>query len=196
MRIARHEHTSRPWLIHELAPDFRVEDVWAVPAAGAGPDDFTRYVHRLLDTDFEHGVSPVVSVLFAIRWKLGELFGWDRAEEGLGRRVGTLRDRLPADVAATAPPGSDGDRFSPLYLLADEYAAEIANRTMHGVVHLGWVADGSGGYRAQLAVLVKPNGALGRAYMAAIKPFRHLVVYPAMTRFLERSWRSELRSAA
>ena len=61
---------------------------------------------------------------------------------------------------------------------------------MHGVMHLGWVADGSGGYRGQMAVLVKPNGLLGSAYMAAVKPFRHLLVYPPMIRQIERTWRA------
>ena len=31
-----------------------------------------------------------------------------------------------------------------------------------------------------MAILVKPNGMKGSAYMAAIKPFRHLIVYPQM----------------
>ena len=61
---------------------------------------------------------------------------------------------------------------------------------MHGVLHLGWVEDGDGGYRGQLAVLVKPNGTFGRAYMAAIAPFRHLLVYPLMLRRIEREWRA------
>ena len=59
---------------------------------------------------------------------------------------------------------------------------------MHGVLHLGWVADEQG-HHGQMAVLVKPNGRLGRAYMEAIKPFRHLIVYPLMLRDLERRWR-------
>jgi hypothetical protein len=80
--------------------------------------------------------------------------------------------------------------FTPIYLLDDEWAAEIANRTMHGVMHLGWVPDGTGGYRGQMAVLVKPNGLLGTAYMAAIRPFRHRVVYPPALRQIERSWRA------
>ncbi len=54
----------------------------------------------------------------------------------------------------------------------------MANRTVHSVMHVGWVPDGTGGYRGQMAVLVKPNGWFGAAYMAAIKPFRYLVVYP------------------
>jgi hypothetical protein len=36
---------------------------------------------------------------------------------------------------------------------------------------------------------VKPNGVLGAAYMKAITPFRHLIVYPRMLRDIEREWR-------
>src|SRR3712207_8811687 len=42
----------------------------------------------------------------------------------------------------------------------------------------------------QMAVLVKPNGLFGKAYMAAIKPFRYLIVYPALMRMIEREWRA------
>jgi hypothetical protein len=80
--------------------------------------------------------------------------------------------------------------FSPLYLQDDEFAAEAANKTMHGVLHLGWVPDGAGRYRGQMAVLVKPNGLLGAAYMAAIRPFRHVIVYPALMKQAERDWRT------
>ncbi|HEX6151914.1 MAG TPA: DUF2867 domain-containing protein [Solirubrobacterales bacterium] len=81
--------------------------------------------------------------------------------------------------------------FTSVYLLDDEWAAEIANKTVHGVMHISWVEDGNGCYRGQMAVYVKPNGLLGNAYMAAIKPFRHRVVYPAMLRQLERRWQAE-----
>jgi Protein of unknown function (DUF2867) len=59
---------------------------------------------------------------------------------------------------------------------------------MHGVLHLGWVPDGVGGYHGQMAVLVKPNGLLGSAYLTAIKPFRHVIVYPSAIRRIERQW--------
>jgi hypothetical protein len=55
------------------------------------------------------------------------------------------------------------------------------------VVHFGWVKDGPG-YRGQMAVLVKPNGRLGSAYMLAIAPFRHLIVYPTMLREFGVMW--------
>jgi hypothetical protein len=181
-------HYSRPWRIHEIAGDFRLEDVWALPTPG-GPEDFPKLVEGFAEGDPSRSPNTAVRTLFALRWKLGELFGWDEPEDGVGSRVPTLRDRLPEDLRETPGPDFPALPFRPLYLLNDEWAAEIANRTMHGVMHLGWVPDGAGGYRGQMAVLVKPNGLLGSGYMTAIKPFRHLIVYPAMIRQIEREWR-------
>jgi hypothetical protein len=188
MRIPDTTHTSQPWRIHELTRDFRLEDVWALPMP-SGPDAFPQLVRGIASTDPSHGSSVTVRTLWAIRWKLGELLGWDATDAGLGSRVPTLRDRLPADLRG-APPGPDFEAlpFTSLYLLDDEWAAEVANRTVHGVMHVGWIADGSGGYRGQMAVLVKPNGLLGNAYMALIRPFRHVIVYPPMLRQIEREW--------
>ena len=189
MRLPDAAHTSRPWRIHELTPDFRVEDVWALPTPG-GRGDFPLLVRKFFSEDASRDDSRAARVLWAIRWKLGQLLGWDGPDAGLGSRVPTLRDRLPEDLR-DAPSGPDlrGLPFTPLYLLGDEFAAEIANRTMHGVLHLGWVPDQAGGYRGQMAVLVKPNGPLGAFYMAAIRPFRYMIVYPAMLRQIERDWR-------
>ena len=57
-----------------------------------------------------------------------------------------------------------------------------------------YTSAGSRTARADTAVrwpcCVKPNGLKGRAYMAAIKPFRHLLVYPRMLRDIERRWRT------
>jgi Protein of unknown function (DUF2867) len=190
MRLPNTAHTSRPWRIHELTPDFRVEDVWALPTPG-GPDDFPRLVQALADGDISEVHSPTARALWAIRWKLGELLGWDGPGAGIGARVTALRDRLPADLRdAPSGPELGALPFTSLYLLDDEWAAETANRTMHGVMHIGWVQDETGCYRGQMAVLVKPDGLLGTGYMAAITPFRHLLVYPAMMRGLERRWRA------
>ncbi len=188
MKLPNTAHTSRPWRIHEFTRDFRLEDVWALPTPG-GPDDFPALVAQMAAGDRPQGSSGAARVLFAIRWKVGELLGWDSPDAGLGSRVPTLRDRLPADLRH-APSGPDFHApFTSLYLLDDEFAAEIANRTVHAVMHLGWVPDGTGGYSGQMAVYVKPNGLLGTAYMAAIKPFRHLIVYPPMMRKIGRDWR-------
>ena len=192
MKLPDSAHTSHPWRIHEIAADFKLEDVWALPTPG-GPDDFPLLVEGIARADPTAESSGLAHALWALRWKLGEIFGWDDPDDGVGNRVTTLRERLPADLRA-APDGPEFAAlpFQPLYLLEKEWAAEIANRTMHGVMHLGWVPDEGGGWRGQVAVLVKPNGPLGRAYMTAIRPFRHLVVYPPLMRRLGEEWRRRL----
>ena len=195
MQLSDSAHTALPWRIHELTPDFELEDVWALPTPG-GPDDFPRLVELFTAFEPERG-SVFVRALFALRWKIGGLLGWDRDDAGLGTRVPTLRDRLPADLRdGPTGPSPDDHPFRSLYLLDDEWATEIANQTVHGVLHLGWVPDGSGGYRGQMAVLVKPNGLFGRAYMAAIGPFRHLLVYPTMLRQIGRQWEERVPALA
>lgn len=188
-RLPNSIHTSRPWRIHELVTDFRLEDVWALPTPG-GPDEFHYLVEGFATGAAEESPSRVARALWAIRWKVGEILGWDDAYEGAAAaKRPTIRDRLPADLRQ-ASPGLEFAKlpFKPLYLLENEFAAEMANRTVHGVLHLGWVRDGDR-YRGEMAIYVKPAGLLGQGYMAAIKPFRYLVVYPPMLRQIERTWR-------
>lgn len=189
MRLPKSQHTSRPWRIHELTEDFHLEDVWALPTPG-NESDFPLLVETATSLDPSQSASFVVRFLFAVRWKLGGLLGWDDPKSGLGSRVPTLAERLPDDLRdqshEVAP---DGLPFTPLFRTDDEFVAEIANKTVHGVLHLGWVEDESGGYRGQMAVLVKRNGLLGAAYMAAITPFRYTLVYPTLMREIGDSWR-------
>lgn len=190
MKLPSSAHTAHPWVIHEVAHDFRLEDVWALPTPG-GPDDFPRLVRLLAELDPARSSSLPVKALFAIRLKLGGLLGLDDPETGVGARVSSLRERVPADLReAPAPPELEAVPFEPLYLTENEFAAETANRTVHGVIHLGWVPDGAGRFRGQLAILVKRNGLLGAAYMAAITPARHLIVYPTMMREIAGAWRA------
>jgi hypothetical protein len=184
------EHTRRPWRVHEIVPDFRVEDVWAFRTPAAGPDDFPVMLDALRAAGGPDNQTLPSRFLFAVRWRLGALFGWDEPGQGIGSRVRSLRDRLPDDLrqpaTGTTVPNTP---FTTLYELPDESAYELANKTVHDVLHLGWVQDGSGDYELRMAALVKPNGRLGRLYMAAIAPFRYFVVYPALTRQWERAWR-------
>lgn len=124
VNLAKAAHISQDWRIHELVPDFRLEDVWALPTPG-GPDDFPLLVQGIASAD-------------------------------------------PAERLPRRP--------------------HLVEGPICGVFHLGWVADETGVYHAQMAVYVKPNGRLGSAYMAAIKPFRYRIVYPQMMRELERRW--------
>jgi hypothetical protein len=198
MRLPNSAHTSRPWRIHELTGGFRLKDVWALPTPG-GPDDFPRLVRQFASGErAQGGSSRAARALWAIRWKVGELLGWDEPVAGSESGAPTLRDRLPPDLR-DGPSGPEFEAlpFTPLYLLDDEFAAEIVNRTVHGILHLGWVPDTTRGpYRGEMAVYVRPNGLLGTAYMAAIEPFRHLIVYPALMRQIAREWDAVTSSAS
>lgn len=192
MRLPNAAHESRPWRIREIAPDFTVEDVWALPAQGAA-EDFQTLVEVMSSLDPTNKGSLATRVLFRVRWRLGSWFGWDHAEAKLpipDRNEVSLTDRLPDDLRNTAASLDRRSPFAPLYRTDVEWAAELSNQTVHAVMHLAWVDQGDGRYQGQMAVYVKPRGRLGKAYMALIAPFRHWVVYPALMRQIERAWNS------
>ena len=83
---------------------------------------------------------------------------------GLRRALGPLLDR-----------GSEG--FVPVYLEGEERLYRIENRTVTALLHVALVDR-----RPRLAVYVRPHGAVGRAYLAVIEPFRRFVVYPSLVR--------------
>jgi hypothetical protein len=198
VRLPNSAHESHSWRIREIVPDFRLEDVWALPAHGSA-DDFPQLIDVMGSLDPTATASAASRVLFDIRFRLGRCFHWDDAV-GLplpDKLETTLKDRLPRDLRGTADHrklgparlGRLGVHFVPLYVTDRESAAEISNRTVHGVLHLGWADLGRGRYQGQMAIYVKPRGALGEAYMALIRPFRYLVVYPALMRQIEQAWK-------
>ncbi|MFC4059539.1 DUF2867 domain-containing protein [Planomonospora corallina] len=197
MRLPTTAHTSRPWRVHEFTGDFSVEDVWAFRTPGAGPGDFPVMLAAMRAAGGLAEQPRPVRFLFAVRWRLGALLGWDEPSAGVGERVASLRDRLPGDVRC-APRGPDNENMplKAVYELDTESARELANKTVHTVMHLGWVEGADGDHELRMAVLVKPNGWFGRLYMAAIAPFRHLIVYPALTRRWERAWRDRAHAEA
>lgn len=198
MRVPNQRQLERPWRIHEVVADFRLEDVWSLPEITGSADEFDDAIELLTHGDPAHAPNLPTRVLWRIRDVLGrwlDLGGVSQRVEGTGglpipgTSHTTLADRLPDDLRGSA----DGVRFErlpfvPLYKTVDELAAEISNKTVHGVVHLCWIRQDDGTYRGQMAVYVKPRGAFGSAYMAFIKPFRYLIVYPALERQLARTW--------
>ena len=198
MRVPVTEFTEQPWRIHQITRDFEIEDVWRLPTPG-GPDDFPKLVDGVLGGVLTTTTPLPVRLLMQARNALGAVFGWDRSEEGLGERVDSIRHRLPGDLRDRPVQHAAIRKFHAVYQTDDEWVAELANQTVHALLHLGWVPDGDDGrYTGLMTVLVKPAGLFGTTYMAAIKPFRLLVVYPALLRKVGRLWRdqaSETRSA-
>jgi Protein of unknown function (DUF2867) len=207
MKLPNAEHESRPWRIHEIVPDFMLEDVWALPMRG-GPEDFEGLLELAGSFDPSQAESRPTRFLWNLRDRLGAWFDLGEistpveGEEpgGLpipGTTATSLRDRIPPDLRGSAAGFAFGSLpFVPLYRTDREAAAELSNKTVHGVVHLAWADLGDGRYAGRMAVYVKPRGAFGRAYMAAIKPFRYWIVYPALMTQMERAWDARARGAA
>jgi len=197
VRLPSSAHESRPWVISRIAPDFTLLDVWALPVRG-GPEDRDAALEVLTSLDPAAADCAASRALFRLRFRLGAWFGWDDAAEKRpipGCTETSLSARLPDALrgSANGTAMSSAVRraaggFTPLYRTRDEWAAEISNATVHGVLHLAWVDEGDGRHRAHMAVYVKPRGTLGELYLLLIQPFRHLVVYPALMRQLERAW--------
>ena len=199
MRLPNEALESGPWRIHEIVPDFTLEDVWALPAHG-GPDDFPKLLELGTSLDPANADSLPARALWRIRDRLGAWFDLGRISQPNdgaqtlpipGTKQTSLAERLPDDLR-NAPWDHDFDSlpFKPLFRTDTEAAAEVSNKTVHGVMHLAWVDQGGGRYAGQMAVYVKPRGAFGTAYMAFIKPFRYWVVYPALMRQVERRWKA------
>jgi Protein of unknown function (DUF2867) len=202
MRLPNADHESRPWRIREIAPDFILEDVWALPVHG-GAGDFQSLIEIAVSSDPAHAESLPTRVLWNLRDRLGSWLhlgristpsdgGREGAADELpipGEHEVSLAGRLPADLRDTAADLRFASLpFKALYRTDVEFAAELSNRTVHGVMHLAWVDQGAGIYQGQMAVYVKPRGPLGKGYMELIKPFRYWIIYPALMRQIERTW--------
>ena len=207
MRLSNAAHESLRWRIREIVPDFTLEDVWALPVRG-GADDFQALLELMASSDPANVDFLPARVLWRVRDRLGKGFGLGRIaapiDSGSEKDAGklpipgtnetSLIDRLPVDLRNTATDlNFDSLPFAPLYRTDVEFAAEVSNRTVHGVMHLAWVDQGEGRYEGQMAVYVKPRGPFGKGYMAVIRPFRYWVVYPALMRQIERTWNTRVR---
>lgn len=198
MRVPIEVLKTQRWIIEDVVCDFDVEDVWALPIDG-GPDDFEAVIDFMGSIEFPGSAPLPVRLLWGVRDLLGRVFGLGRISTSAddagasppvpGTDEQSLIGRVPPKLRNTATDSRLTDKpFRPLYRTGTEYAEEISNRTMYGVMHLAWVDRGAGRYQAQMTVYVKPRGAFGKAYMALIKPFRYAIIYPALMRYLERGW--------
>lgn len=191
MRLPNTAHEVHPWAIARIAPDFKLLDVWGLPAEGC-LDDFDTLLEIMASLDPANRGSRATRALFSLRHRLGGWLGWDDATRRRpvpGRTETTLSARLPEDLRGTATrPDLSSTSFTPLYRTENEWAAELSNDTVHAIMHLAWIDQGEGLYRGQMGVYIKPRGRFGATYMALIGPFRHLIVYPATMRQIERAW--------
>ena len=70
-------HEARGWVISEIAHDFRLLDVWALPAEGSA-NEFDPFLEVVTSFDpFESGTTAS-KALFRLRFRVG---GWLRLDD-------------------------------------------------------------------------------------------------------------------
>lgn len=186
MRITPAEFRARPLRAHALLRDVPLEDAWAVPLSDGGAGRTVGDVRAMLAAG-RTTAPAVVQGLLWLRHFVGALFGWDRGNPGW--RAESFADRLsPEDRSRSlVAPGTPDGQFSILYRFDDEQLSELRNATVHAFLSLS-LRPTPGGYVAYFGIFVKPVNRFTGLYMAAIKPFRHLIVYPALIRTVQRAW--------
>ena len=147
---------------------------------------------RALLSELRRGtMNPAVRFLFALRWRLGRIFGWDRKP---ARAAGdSFMGRLTAadHAASLVRPGSPDGPFRALFVSSGESISEIQNATVHGFSVFA-LAPRPSGHRLYWGVYVRPVGRLTAWYMCLIDPFRRFVVYPSILRSIRAAWNRSL----
>ena len=175
---------------HALLSDVPLHDVWAIPLEDGGPGRTMEDVRAVMSGDRRPPANAAVRALFALRWWLGRVFGWDdeRHDPASSSYLHRLTD---ADRGQSrVPPGTLDGGFRVLYVFAHEALSEIRNSTVHGFLASALVQREQS-YVLYLGIYVKAVGRFTALYMALIDPFRRFVVYPGIVRTVQQAWRNK-----
>jgi len=170
-----------------LLADVPLHDVWAVDLRGGGSGRTILDLRALLSEEKLRAANPAVNFLFGLRWWLGRVCGWDREPPRASEE--TFLHRLsPADrVGSLVAPGSPEGPFRVLFVARQEAISEIQNSTVHAFSVFA-LLERSFGYRLYWGIYVRPVGRLTSWYMRLIDPFRRVIIYPAVLRYIRVAW--------
>jgi hypothetical protein len=185
--ISTREFERVPLRVHEFLASVPLYDVWAVdlpsPRTGITLDEFLQATNDRLFTP-----TPVVRGLVALRLLIGRIFGWDRLRPSTQAAPTFAHLLTDADRARSlTPAGVREGLFRVVYQFENEKLVELINRTVHAAA-LSALVEEPNRYRFYFAVYVRSVGWLTPLYMAAIDPFRKLIVYPSLLRGLRANW--------
>ena len=191
-QITREEFDRLPLRVHAFLADVPLHDAWAVDLPRTrGGITLAEFLGRA-GSLFERP-EPAVRALLCLRFFVGSVFGWDRAtpgpiSESFAQRL-TDEDRALSLVPAGTPDG----HFSIVYRFENEQLDEVVNRTVHAGA-LSALVEADATYRFYFAVYVREVNPFTPLYMAAIDPFRRLIVYPALLRGVSALWSETFRA--
>jgi uncharacterized protein DUF2867 len=185
-QVTREEFEQIPLRVHTFLADVPLHDVWAVDLPRTrGGITLAEFLRRAGDLFREP--PPEVRALLSVRFFIGGLFGWDRTtpgsvSESFAQRL-TDEDRARSLAPARTPDGL----FRIVYRFDNEQLDEVINRTVHAGA-LSALVEAATGYRFYFAVYVREVSRFTPLYMAAIDPFRKVIVYPALLRSVAAQW--------
>lgn len=190
MRVPREEFQRLSLEVHGILSDVPLHDVWAIDLPGGGAGRTISDVRSLIAGENLRAVNPVVRALFALRARVGGLFGWDSDIHTIHQHQNmSYIHRLSRDIKrrSTLAPGLPDGRFHLLYVLERESLAELRNATVHALLASA-LTETRVGYRLYWGVYVQPVSRLTPLYMLLIDPFRRFIVYPAVLGRIRRAW--------
>jgi hypothetical protein len=187
MRCTVGEYENLDLWAHSFLRDVPLHDAFAIDLPGGGKGRTIQDLRALLPADSALKANPLVAALFKFRFFLGRLFGWDANPDQFERH--SYLHRLGADERARSliTPGTPDGPFRVLHALPSESVSEVQNATVHAFLCQA-LRESDSGYRLYWGIYVKPVSRFTPAYMALIKPFRHLVVYPALLGQIRKAW--------
>ena len=125
---------------------------------------------RTLESAARGPPSPIVTLIYGLRYLLGRVFGWDREpmrpEDSFRERL-SQRDRCHSEIT----PGTLDGHFRVLYQFPGEALRETRTKTVHGFICTALVSSPNG-YILYWGVYVRRASWLTRPYLVAIEPFR------------------------
>ncbi len=187
MRVAAAEFRTLPLQVHDFLASVPLADVSAVDLPGGGPGRTLAEVRALVRADALVRANTATRLLFALRFWVGRVFGWDRRQGALSPESYIHRLTAAQRDESLIPPGTAEGAFRIVYARSDEVLTEIRNATVHGFLCAALVPAGAG-YRLYWAVFVRPVSRWTRPYMLAIEPFRRFIVYPSILGRVRRAW--------
>jgi hypothetical protein len=191
-QIPTQEFERLPLRVHDFLAGVPLHDVWIIDLPlPQKRSSITLAEFFKIAGARPFSLSPVVRGLVNTRLFVGRLFGWDRepaatAWESFARRL------TPADLSRSlVTPGTPEGPFRVVYRFENEQLLEIINRTAHAAA-LSALIETATAYRFYFAVYVRNVSRLTPLYMAAIDPFRKLIVYPSLMRSVRTTWNQAL----
>jgi hypothetical protein len=186
-QIARQEFERLPLRVHAFLADVPLHDVWTVDLPSMlGGITLAEFLRRA--GDLFRQPPPVIQALLSVRFFVGGLFGWDRTTPGTNSESFAQRLTDEDRTRSLARPGTPDGLFRIVYRFENEQLNEVINRTAHAAALSALIESGAG-YRFYFAVYVREVSRFTPLYMAAIDPFRKLIVYPALLRKIAEQWK-------